>query len=583
MLKKIFALTTVFIFMASFASMSASVFYISDCNIEILSGSALISGIVYNKSHELTAGEVITVRIDNPDFAGEIGASSEVSEIASGADGSFSYRYLLGNGAKSGRYTVYTGGRNIEKRLENVFYYINPTDKSALAPLSGIELMTAENLEKLGIFGSLVSGSENEIADMIPKNGSIEEKRDAILFGGIIKLLNTSADFSNDFNLYYNMLPIYAPLDVSADFQAKLSAMRPFSGQQDFFAKINEAILQSYNISKPVNQNLSAKPGQTVSLCAEFESTVQLNGIEAEFRVLSGGNAGLTANDITKSILNHKIPFSDTLLSVKKICDLYVRLSDNAAGAVEIPYDITVYKNNYPVKLSGIYTIIVTSANQNSPGGSVNTGGGSGGGGVIQNILPLESVNTSIIPNASENNSFFDLEGFEWADESIQTLLSRGIIDGFPDGSFKPGEKVTRAQFAKLLVTAFNIPKKDNAVSFSDVSADDWFYEYVDIASANGIVNGNDEGRFLPSSEITRQDMAVMLFRAANAVGIILERYTMPSDFSDMEFVSEYARESVTRIKQAGIMNGMDNNNFLPAEFANRAQAAKVIFEMMRF
>ena len=597
MLKKILSVIIIFVLAFSFSAAGASAFYISGQSISVTDNNAVISGVIYNDRHEPAGGEVITIRIDNPDYNGSFGVSSQVSETVSGADGKFSYTYDFSADIKSGKYTVYLGGRNVTNRLESVFYYTNTADSGSLSGLNGAALLSSESLAKLGIPESLVLGNETEIAALLPANGNAEQIREAILFGGVITLLNKSTSFSADFKVNYGLLPIYNSqlqdiindASLSSAFINKLDALRPFSEKQDFLNKIEQALLQTLDASKIISLNVTSNKGQTVKLSIEFEKSQLICGIDLEFKAGSGSMIGLTANSADKTSLTSKIPLSDSQTSIKSICDIYAKLNENADGVVSISYSGVVYMKTtggtMPIKLSGGHTITINSeGGGNSGNGGGPTGGGNVGGGVIPNTGGNAGMGVgTTLPAPADSDPFSDINGFEWANESIKTLSARGVVNGFPDGSFKPGDIITRAQFAKLLVSAFSLEVKDGGAEFSDVSPEDWFYEVVTIAAGNGIVNGNEDGAFMPNSEISRQDMAVMVYRTANAVGLSLEKYTMPSDFSDMEQVSEYARESVIKVKQARIMNGMDDNMFVPMGVANRAMAAKVVFELMRF
>lgn len=96
-----------------------------------------------------------------------------------------------------------------------------------------------------------------------------------------------------------------------------------------------------------------------------------------------------------------------------------------------------------------------------------------------------------------------------------------------------------------------------------------------------GIVNGRPDGTFGVNDQISRQDMAVMCVRLADAIGMQLEELKTYEAFTDEADVSDYAKESVEKLYKSGIVNGTGEGAFAPLGNANRAQAAKIIYEMI--
>ena len=119
---------------------------------------------------------------------------------------------------------------------------------------------------------------------------------------------------------------------------------------------------------------------------------------------------------------------------------------------------------------------------------------------------------------------------------------------------------------------------KKNVLIFSDVSENDWFYGYVQTAVSAGIVNGVSESVFGAGADITRQEAAAMLYRAFKSGGTD-EAESL--EFSDGELVSEYARSAVSWFAQNGIISGFPDGTFRPHDNLTRAQAAKIIYELI--
>lgn len=218
--------------------------------------------------------------------------------------------------------------------------------------------------------------------------------------------------------------------------------------------------------------------------------------------------------------------------------------------------------------------------------GSGYTGGfgGGGGGSSLGGGNVGYSSNAAIVAPVTpieDGVAFDDLASYAWAKESIEGLANKGIVSGKDDGKFYPQDKVTRSEFLKMLVLSLGISGGDKTFSFSDVRTTDWDYKYIKAAYGAGVVNGISESTFGGGNYITRQDMAVMIYRALEVIGKApAEKSTV--DFSDNASIADYAADSVYALKYAGIMKGDENANFNPTNPANRAEAAMVIYAVIK-
>ena len=173
---------------------------------------------------------------------------------------------------------------------------------------------------------------------------------------------------------------------------------------------------------------------------------------------------------------------------------------------------------------------------------------------------------------------FGDLEAADWAKESIAKLYVKGVVSG--DGeNFYPNRSVTRAEFTKMLVNSLGLLKNDVKCEFGDISEDSWEYIYVASAVESGIVTGDENGNFNGGSEISREDMCVMLYRAWQVRNG--GEYENSESFADESQISSYAKDAVYAMRAFGIINGVGDNNFAPKTTATRAMAAKVIAGFM--
>lgn len=237
----------------------------------------------------------------------------------------------------------------------------------------------------------------------------------------------------------------------------------------------------------------------------------------------------------------------------------------------------------------------VLKSTGNSSGGGIGGGGSAGGGRpggsntVIGTGGALNPVNptTPSTPQQPNNNGtlsgFSDMNQAAWADLAVSELSKRGIINGVGDGTFQPQRAVTREEFVKIVVEAFGFGTGAAAANFSDVSAQEWYYPYVASATQLGIVGGSGDGSFGTGRAITREEMAAMICRAAAAKGLELKATKEKTDFTDNSTISDWALDNVYTLQQAGVISGMGDGSFAPAQQCTRAEAAKVVYELTKY
>ena len=228
-------------------------------------------------------------------------------------------------------------------------------------------------------------------------------------------------------------------------------------------------------------------------------------------------------------------------------------------------------------------------SNRPSSGGGSGGGGGGGAGGTNpvkpaepkpedtkpEDVKPVEPT-----PFEPEIPSFGDILPIDWFYSYVEELYEKGIVSGDETGKFNPNDNVTREQFLKMLIEAADIESEEGENSFEDVKSDAWYKPYVLKAKNFGIANGVSDIEFGVGSKITRQDMAVMISRTISKLGLEPEEKEV-SLFKDNDKVNDYAKESVQFMKSIGLIEG-NNNEFRPLDNLTRAEAAKVISELLK-
>lgn len=172
---------------------------------------------------------------------------------------------------------------------------------------------------------------------------------------------------------------------------------------------------------------------------------------------------------------------------------------------------------------------------------------------------------------------FKDVSNGDFASSAITLLYRLRVIEGYGDGSFGPSDPITRAQAAALLVRSQGwATLLAGAPSFSDVSPNDWSYNFVETARAHGVVNGYTDGSFQPNAVVNRAELAAMAVRAGGWSGVTL---SVPR-FSDVP-ASDSLAPWVNAAAAHGLIQGYADGSFHPGEGTSRAGAALIVARLM--
>ncbi|MFQ7139079.1 S-layer homology domain-containing protein [Evtepia sp.] len=175
---------------------------------------------------------------------------------------------------------------------------------------------------------------------------------------------------------------------------------------------------------------------------------------------------------------------------------------------------------------------------------------------------------------------FPDVAEGDWFYDAVRYAYETGLMDGVGDNLFAPNSETTRAQLVTILYRLEGEPEVSGTSGFTDVEADTWYTDAVAWAAANGIVNGVSETEFAPGKDITREQLATILFRYAEAKGYDVSARADLSAYPDADQIQSYAAESVAWAVAEGLIQGFEDNTLRPAGNATRAQIATIL---MRF
>ncbi len=179
---------------------------------------------------------------------------------------------------------------------------------------------------------------------------------------------------------------------------------------------------------------------------------------------------------------------------------------------------------------------------------------------------------------------FGDVGSDDWFFDAVTYVFEREIMVGVTADTFSGSSPTTRAQLVTVLSRLDYSDEGGikNESGFKDVKGDDWFADAVDRAASLGIVNGYPDGTFRPDAPVLRQEICAMLSRFAEHQGMNYDENPIAEGFSDGETIPEWAAESVEQMRLAGIVGGNEKGEFSPEATATRAEIATMITRYLK-
>ena len=179
-------------------------------------------------------------------------------------------------------------------------------------------------------------------------------------------------------------------------------------------------------------------------------------------------------------------------------------------------------------------------------------------------------LNAESLPNPT------DIEG-HWAAKQITDWTSKGLVGGYPDGTFKPNNKITRAEFIALVNRAFGYTKT-SPFSFSDVAEKDWYASEIAKAKAVGYIGGYPDGTIKPNNPISRQEVAAILTKILKPQNVPIGSTLM---FTDAKNIPQWSKSAIEAVLSSGYMGGYPDNTFQPTKSITRAESISVLDRAM--
>ena len=189
----------------------------------------------------------------------------------------------------------------------------------------------------------------------------------------------------------------------------------------------------------------------------------------------------------------------------------------------------------------------------------------------LQETSPTQSDNSAVTTDTATQISFSDIPEDAPYKDAVYKLVENGVLEGYPDGTFRPNGNLTRAEMCKMINLTFGYTDTADAAGFPDLDTNEWYMPYVLAAQKAGYVLGDEgTGNFRPNDNITRQEVCVILYR-------IIKPYEFDLPITISDEVPDWAKKYVEAIVKNGIIPLEENNTFRATEPIRRFELASAL------
>ena len=466
------------------------------------------------------------IRIIEPSVTGEFSDKIGVDEMA------------------SGEYVLRIKASSFDTLIDNTVYVISKADIEKIKQIIDNKGdIVKEILEDTDLSKAVMAG-DSEIISL--KNKTLTEK----LIKSERALLDTDA-------VTYVQKVAKAAI---TDYINEIESVQ----QLDYLEKENylpaSKTFERYAQGSDFRSSVAAKiDAQTYSSYEEFENKFSEAVMLAAVRYPVGRNDILTI--ITENNISVNMSGYNVLAEEKKISVLQ-----------KVAYIDYQTESDF---IAAFNQAVKDATDTNSVGGVPGTSGqGSSTAGGSSITIGSTAVTTP--QTFSQDTGFADADDALWAKDKLNELKKQGIINGYEDNTFRPNNFITREEFVTMAVLAFGLSGKAQ-INFDDVKPENWYYKYVACAVANEMTKGISAKSFGAGTFISRQDAVTMMYRMTDGFK------TAEITFADKENISPYAIDAVGAMADAGIISGRGDNEFAPTMNLTRAEAAVIIYNLLKY
>ena len=188
----------------------------------------------------------------------------------------------------------------------------------------------------------------------------------------------------------------------------------------------------------------------------------------------------------------------------------------------------------------------------------------------LMTLALISSLNLNALA-AVEDTGYADIDAGSWYADAVEYVRDNGLMSGTTATTFEPGGTTTRAMLAQILYREAGSPAVSGNDTFTDTQEGAWYADAVLWATQAGVISGYGDGRFGPNDPVSREQIAVILWRYAGSPA------AQGEDFADEASISTWAADAVDWARSAGLMTGQEGNRFAPQASATRAETAVIL------
>lgn len=177
--------------------------------------------------------------------------------------------------------------------------------------------------------------------------------------------------------------------------------------------------------------------------------------------------------------------------------------------------------------------------------------------------------------------NFSDISKYPWAQEPIISLAKLGIVNGVGNGLFLPDNTVSRFEFVKMITGVCGLVNKNAQASYIDLDKTHWSYTYVASAFEMELLDIYSDKIFNGAAPITREEIAYISVKAMIKSGIIKDNQNKIPLFNDTNKMSDFSPSAIATLASLNVINGRNDGSFGPKDFATRAEAAKIVYNVL--
>jgi S-layer homology domain. len=265
-----------------------------------------------------------------------------------------------------------------------------------------------------------------------------------------------------------------------------------------------------------------------------------------------------------------KVFINGYITADKEIANLAIGATVTAVGLASINTEGGASQENWNrIRIRDRADIVATAAGGNHSGSGSTGSNGTGLTELGDDESPTSDWGHIVLP-------FVDVASGIWYYNGVAYVYQAGLFNGTSETAFSPELNMSRAMMVTVLHRLAGSPNGGDA-SFSDVDGNIWYTTAVRWAAAANVVNGIGDGLFAPNDNITREQMALMLYNYCIVMGIELPETREMIAFSDADSVSDWAKEAVAAMYMAGVLSGKGDGVFDPQGQATRAEVATML------